>query len=671
MSLSPRPRMPRRTLLMNAPLRRSLVRMAPAPSSARAAFRLGLTTAVVAAASLSGSAGGNTATGPGGNSGSSTPNEIFLWISPDSGLFHSPSNWLPNAVPGSSDTSVFQIDSNYTVHAASSFTTGCGRVHQGQVTFDLSNNTWQLTQPDHEFIIGVEAGNEAAAHLVSGHFSLHALLLGHDPDAFGSLTIDGPASSLENSWGSLCLIGEYGTGHATVSNGGSTFIGLHTRIGYQPGSTGVLRAEGVDSTWTSGGDLLAGVAGTGYLEVADGAAVLAQNMFLGSTVDSFGSLLLSEPGSLAQSTFKLSVGFGFGASGEMRITSGARAESLFGIVGELDGAFGEVHIAGPDSIWDVDDALYVGFHGDGTMLVTEGGTVQSKFARVGRYSGSTAHAVIRDPNSGWINQQSLRAGVTPETDARVDLIDDATIIAETFIVGPWGLVHADGTIEANVLNTGTIVPARIHDSLQTSNPFSAGTLKIVGDYAQSDGENSGALHMRLHVDEPMLLPAVHDLFESLGSDSGELDLVALLESAAPKIASDLLTITGTASLDGELIVDIPSAAIFELDSCLTLIEAESINGNFSNISIGASEGLPELIVHISETMVQLCAGAPPDCSADLNGDGSVDALDLFILLQAWGPCEDPDDCAADIAGNDGVVNIEDLSVMLQQWGTCQ
>lgn len=55
-----------------------------------------------------------------------------------------------------------------------------------------------------------------------------------------------------------------------------------------------------------------------------------------------------------------------------------------------------------------------------------------------------------------------------------------------------------------------------------------------------------------------------------------------------------------------------------------------------------------------------------DCDADLNGNGTVDAMDLAILLGSWGPCAG---CAADLSG-DGLVNAFDLALLLGMWGPC-
>ncbi|MCH7572517.1 MAG: thrombospondin type 3 repeat-containing protein, partial [Planctomycetes bacterium] len=65
----------------------------------------------------------------------------------------------------------------------------------------------------------------------------------------------------------------------------------------------------------------------------------------------------------------------------------------------------------------------------------------------------------------------------------------------------------------------------------------------------------------------------------------------------------------------------------------------------------------------------------PDCdfgspiSADLDGDGTVGAADLAILLGNWGPCGDCQDCPADLDG-DCTVGAADLAMLLGGWGPC-
>ena len=58
--------------------------------------------------------------------------------------------------------------------------------------------------------------------------------------------------------------------------------------------------------------------------------------------------------------------------------------------------------------------------------------------------------------------------------------------------------------------------------------------------------------------------------------------------------------------------------------------------------------------------------APCDCTADLSGDGEVDAADLSMLLAHWGPCVA---CPADL-NDDGDVGTADLAILLGAWGRC-
>ena len=52
---------------------------------------------------------------------------------------------------------------------------------------------------------------------------------------------------------------------------------------------------------------------------------------------------------------------------------------------------------------------------------------------------------------------------------------------------------------------------------------------------------------------------------------------------------------------------------------------------------------------------------------DLDGDCSVGASDLLLLLANWGPCGDCDDCPADL-DNNCTVGAADLLILLAIWG---
>lgn len=60
----------------------------------------------------------------------------------------------------------------------------------------------------------------------------------------------------------------------------------------------------------------------------------------------------------------------------------------------------------------------------------------------------------------------------------------------------------------------------------------------------------------------------------------------------------------------------------------------------------------------------------PECPGDVTGEGDeVNVDDLLVVLNNWGPCADPEDCAGDITG-EGDVNVDDLLSVLNNWGPC-
>jgi hypothetical protein len=55
----------------------------------------------------------------------------------------------------------------------------------------------------------------------------------------------------------------------------------------------------------------------------------------------------------------------------------------------------------------------------------------------------------------------------------------------------------------------------------------------------------------------------------------------------------------------------------------------------------------------------------PTCPADINGDNTVDVLDLLMLLAAWAATSGPEDI-----NGDGLVDVLDLLEVIAAWGPC-
>ncbi|MEE9131351.1 MAG: hypothetical protein V3T84_15135 [Phycisphaerales bacterium] len=84
------------------------------------------------------------------------------------------------------------------------------------------------------------------------------------------------------------------------------------------------------------------------------------------------------------------------------------------------------------------------------------------------------------------------------------------------------------------------------------------------------------------------------------------------------------------------------------------------------IRFTASDTDPQSVVEAAVDGVRLVL---VDCGVpgDLDGDGTVGASDLLILLVNWGPCGDCDDCLADL-DDDCTVGASDLLILLENWG---
>jgi hypothetical protein len=78
------------------------------------------------------------------------------------------------------------------------------------------------------------------------------------------------------------------------------------------------------------------------------------------------------------------------------------------------------------------------------------------------------------------------------------------------------------------------------------------------------------------------------------------------------------------------------------------------------------EAIPDLNdrIELLEIFLNWCGGLTP-CPADVNGDGTVDVLDLLAVLAAWGATGGPEDI-----NGDGIVNVLDLLEVLAAWGPC-
>jgi hypothetical protein len=84
-----------------------------------------------------------------------------------------------------------------------------------------------------------------------------------------------------------------------------------------------------------------------------------------------------------------------------------------------------------------------------------------------------------------------------------------------------------------------------------------------------------------------------------------------------------------------------------------------------NWQIVPPEGLLDYGVNLSAEYTITYDFSVVDCSADLNGDGIVNVVDLLSVVSAFGNTDGPEDL-----NGDNIVDVLDLLQLLDSWGSC-
>ncbi len=197
-------------------------------------------------------------------------------------------------------------------------------------------------------------------------------------------------------------------------------------------------------------------------------------------------------------------------------------------------------------------------------------------------------------------------------------------------------VDGDGKEDYVVSNTGdgTVTVLKQSDARGFEPPLTLPVGGIVGSLAMLDFEGDGDTDI-----------AVIQTVDGVAS-------VKLLRNDMNLYEGDALIFSDGGPLD--------------LDVIPVLIDSSDIDGNgFEDlVTIGelpdhrrAGEEAPDSAMAVTTNS---------RCHADLNGDATVDVLDLLVVIQEWGDCTG---CSADIDGN-GTVDVIDLLEVIAAWGLC-
>ena len=442
------------------------------------------------------------------------------------------------------------------------------------------------------------------------------------------------ANSLWNGWMQLVYVGRRGQGDFTALDAGQVSSGA-VYVGHEDGSVGGVTLAGAGTLWEASNVFVVGLGGEGALLVESEAALIATQLQIGLQSTAFGEATIVGDAAVTLSSGAgnaIQVGAGSGW-GTLRIQKGSVVQAPGGASIGSSGGNGQVQVEGAGSLLSLGQNLVLGgFSGASAHLsVFDAGEAVCRAMFL--YTDSTAHLTGVGTK---LSTQVGGVGVGASTESGHLVVDNAAeLITQTVTVYPGSTLQGRlGLITGAVSNRGELYPGMqtMTGADQISSFFIDGSFTQLSD---------GALHIDLN-------------------DLG----------AGP--ANDVLQVSGTAVIDGALVVSIvdnpPPAAMRStfnppLNTEYEVLTAASVSGAFASESLPALAGNRYLEVEYEAGRVLLVVRST--CPADLNNDNSVNGADLGLLLGEWGSAGGQADLS-----DDGTVNGADLGLLLGAWGAC-
>ena len=563
------------------------------------------------------------------------PIESF-WIEPAGGVFHDPANW-DGPVPDETVTAIFDLNSSYSVMFDAEAVSDRLLLRDGQVTILLNNYLYSVQNPLNStpsIVIGDGPASSAELTITGGTLEAMFTDLGQAASSYGFLQISGPGATLANE--SHLRVGHEGTGFLTVSGAATVFDHLGV-IGLENNALGLATVTGEGSLWSNVATLTIGQQGVGFLFILGEGTVSCGSGIIGQQLDSIGEVTVNGTGSRWLIDGPLDVGqTGFGSLAIFH--GGMVSNSAFATIGTFPGpgfppepgGMGEVVVTGAGSNWTIDGDLHVGFMEVGSLTVSDGGSVFSGngfINTVGGFASSGSVVIVSGLDSLWSNLGDL---VVADP---LQVLDEGLVTAQLIEIISEGELVGDGTVQGVVMNSAAVRPGRLNSD--PIGPFTdplLGVLTVEGSFTQ---DTDGTLFIEV--------------------DRQDFTWV-----------SDVLEVTGEATLRGTLDVFAFGPSLPNFATTFDILTAASIRGEFDLLIAPPLCCDQQWSIIYQEDVVQL--GIIILIPGDLDGDGSVGIIDLLTLLAAWGPCPDPPDpCPADL-DDDGTVGILDLLTLLANWG---
>ena len=216
----------------------------------------------------------------------------------------------------------------------------------------------------------------------------------------GTLIVDGVNNGeiVHSNANTTVAVNDGDTASLIIQNSGA-ILDKYGFIANSLNTVGTVLVTDQGSFWHSANDLTVGVLGTGSLIIANGGLVSNANGTISQMAGGTGSSSVSVDGAGSQWKNGLLLTVAENYNGTLSITNGGLVSSAAGDIGTYFGATGSVSVDGEGSEWAVNSTLYIGDAGNGTLTITNAGNVTQKTggdAIIGNVNGSNGTVLVTD-----------------------------------------------------------------------------------------------------------------------------------------------------------------------------------------------------------------------------------------------------------------------------------
>ena len=506
--------------------------------------------------------------------------------------------------------------------------------------------------------IGANTGGTGVASVTGGGIWTNSQALTVGSAGAGTLTVAGGTVSA----GTGLTIGSGGGGAGTLSiqaGGTVTDNGTYTFAGAGSGSAGTITVSGSGAVLDGPAAFIVGNSGTGVATVSNGGVVNAGAQIAVGQLNQSNGALTIESGGIVTGTGGVTIGNTAGSDGQLTILAGGTlaltgtAETSFpefriGLNGAsssggtlLPAAQGNVLVQGSGALLNAGaNALFIGggTGGDGTLTVAQGGTVTAASANsfqigavmAGNAQGDAATVIVTDPGSR-LNSEGFtlfgRGGTATLTIANggAVVVTDSPVGGSGIEIGagrgagPLGPAYVGGSGNATVTTGGVLDLNSTTTGLLVGGNGASGTLAVT---------NGGTVLPGTVLNVGFATKAGGTIYGGTGTVTvgagGTVDVVAPAETSsfAVVVGGDAATVGGPTDLASGTLAVTGAGALLRSASGL----AVGLAGTGSlTVSQGGSVGVSTLNSGLLGAMI-----------VAKQGNGGVTVTDAGSTLSATG-----------------------------------